>query len=53
MLDDPTRHILATRIRDCERRMLNAQDHYERQAAKIAYEEALAQVEKLRSAERG
>lgn len=53
MLDDTTRHVLAVRIRDAERRMLNAQDHYERQAAKFAYEEALAQFERVRDSERG
>jgi hypothetical protein len=53
MLDDATRHVLAVRIRDAERRLLNAQDHYERQAAKFAYEEALAQFEKARDEQRG
>jgi hypothetical protein len=53
MLDDPIRHVLAVRIRDAERRMLNAQDHYERQAAKAAYDEALAQFERARDEQRG
>jgi len=52
MLDDPSKHLLAIRIRDAEWRLLNAQDHYERQAAKIAYEQALAQLERERGTER-
>ena len=48
MLDDPNRHLLVIRIRDCERRVLNAKDHYERQAAQVAYEEALTQYELMR-----
>jgi hypothetical protein len=53
MLDDPTRHVLAIRIRDAERRLLNAQSHYERQAAKLAYEQALGEWELHKGESRG
>jgi hypothetical protein len=46
MLDN--KHILAIRIRDAEKRLLNARDPYEEQAARVAYERALVALEEAR-----
>jgi hypothetical protein len=48
MLDNPDKQILAIRIRDCERRLLNARDPYEERAARVSYERALAALEEAR-----
>lgn len=53
MSDDLSKSIAITRIRNAERRLLAAQDHYEQQAAKAALDQALRHLESIRGAERG
>jgi hypothetical protein len=53
MIDDLNESIAKVRVVNAEKRLLRAQDFYEKQAAQEALDEALAQIEKLRSAERG
>jgi hypothetical protein len=52
-LDDPVLRLLTVKVRDAEKAMLRAKDQYEVAAAKQAHQEALQQLERMRSAERG
>jgi hypothetical protein len=45
---DLTRNILAVRVRNAERQLLNAVDHYEKAAAKIVLERVLNELEQYR-----
>lgn len=53
MTDDLHKSIAIVRIKNAERRLLAAQDHYERIAAKAALDEALRHLESIRGVERG
>jgi hypothetical protein len=53
MLDDSTKHVLAAKIRDAERRLLRAKDDFDRAAARAAYDQALREWERYRGENRG
>jgi hypothetical protein len=53
MTDDLNKSISQIRIVNAEKRLLRATDHYEKQAARLADEQALWEFEKLRGADRG
>ncbi len=55
MADDLNRNIAKVRVLNAERRLLctPSSDHYAKQAAQAAYEEALVHLEKLGSRNRG
>jgi hypothetical protein len=48
VLDDPTKHVLAARVRDAERRLLRAKDDFDRAAAHAAYDQALREWERYK-----
>jgi len=51
--DDTNIRIAQTRVANCERQLLRAQDHYEKQCAQAALDQALHYLELLKGAERG
>jgi hypothetical protein len=54
MMDNPDRLVAEIRAVAAEKRLLRAQDEFEKRAAETAHQEALAQLERIkRSAERG
>jgi hypothetical protein len=53
MTDYLNKAIAFTRVKNAERRLLVAQDDYERQVAKVQLDEALRHLEAIRGAEHG
>jgi hypothetical protein len=53
MMDDPVKRLLALRVRDAERQLLRAKDHYEVSAAKHAHQQALDALERHKGETRG
>jgi hypothetical protein len=53
MIDNPDRLLAEIRAVAAEKRLLRAQDAFEKRAAETAHQQALKQLEWMRSAERG
>jgi hypothetical protein len=53
MMDNPDRLLAEIRAVAAEKKLLRAQDEFEKRAAETAHQQALAQLEKARSSERG
>jgi F0F1-type ATP synthase epsilon subunit len=53
MIDDPNKSVAKARVINAEKQLLRARDSYEKAAAQVALDAALAQLEWARDVERG